>query len=95
MLNFGQENASVYRSKEVHGFLENSKIPSISWPSKSLEINITEDVWKMISDLVYSFSTFTSKQELASAINGINRATRHQNKNSEQIISVFRNDQLE
>ena len=40
-------------------------------------INITEDVWKIISDLVYIGPTFTSKQELVSAINGINRAEHH------------------
>ena len=87
MLNFGnnyffqQDNASVHRSKEVQRFFEESRIPSISWPSKSPDINITEDVWKMISDVVYDGPSFTCKQDLVSAItnaiNGINRAERH------------------
>ena len=61
-LNFGkdfffqQNNASVHQSKEVQ------------WPAKSPNINITEDAWKMISDIVYDGPPFRNKENLVTAI---------------------------
>jgi len=52
-------------------FLKESKIPAMLWPAKSLDINIAEDVWKMISDDVYDGPTFSNKEDLIIAINSV------------------------
>jgi len=57
-LNFGnncsfqEDNASVNRAKIIQNFYANSGNNILKWPSKSPDINITEDVWRMISELV-------------------------------------------
>ena len=68
MLNFGkdiffqQDNASVHQSKIVHTILKEIKMPTMLWPAKSSDINIAEDVWKMISDEVYDGLAFSNKK---------------------------------
>ena len=70
MLNFGKDfyfqhdYAPVHQSKEVKNFLNESNIRSILWPSKSLDINIVEDAWKMISDIVYDGPKYSNKKDL-------------------------------
>lgn len=85
MLNFGknfifqQDNASVHRSKQVLSFLKASNVNTILWPAKSPDINITEDVWKMISSVVYDGPPFTNKQNLVNTItNAINQINSEQ-----------------
>jgi len=74
MLNFGkdfflqQDNAPVHQSKEVKMFLKKSNIRTVLWPARSPDINIVEDVWKLISDIVYDGPQFRNKEDLVSAI---------------------------
>ena len=49
-------------------FYEESKIQVIKWPAKSPDINIVEDVWKIISDRVYDGPQFQNKSDLRAAI---------------------------
>ena len=67
MLNFGkdyllqQDKASVYQSKEVKLFVKKSNIRTALWPVRSSDINIANDVWKLISDIVYDVPQFRNK----------------------------------
>ena len=46
-----------------------SNIKIIDWPSKSLDLNIVENVWKIISDLVYDGNQPKNVIELREKIN--------------------------
>lgn len=81
-LNFGEhvvfqeDNCSVHKSRVVREFWKNTDIPILEWPSRSPDLNITEDVWKMVSDIVYDRDQYHFKADLSnsitSAINELN-----------------------
>ena len=58
-LNFGdkysfqEDNASVHKAKVIKDFYSASGIKVIKWPAKSPDINITEDIWRILSEMVY------------------------------------------
>ena len=43
----------------------------MEWPPKSLDLNIVEDCWKTICDLVYDGKQFTCKDELVHKITAV------------------------
>ena len=55
----------------VNNFWKTSKSQNLKWPSKSPDINLTEDVWKMISDSVYDGSQFKTKEILINKIDNV------------------------
>jgi len=61
---FQQDNCTVHKAKIVQEYLKSSNISTITWPSRSPDLNIVEDVWKMISDMVYDGPLFLNKAEL-------------------------------
>lgn len=87
-LNYGNnavyqdDNCSVHRAAKVKEFWQISKIQNLKWPSRSPDLNITEDVWKLISDSVYDGPQFKSKDILINkiniVINDINRFRREE-----------------
>lgn len=97
MLNLGkdfflqQDNAPVHQSKEVKLFLKESNIRTILWPARSPDINIAEDVWKMISDIVYDGPQFRNKEDLISAIqNAIYHINSQERKRLESLYGSIR-----
>ena len=58
-LNYGenwyllQDNSPAHKSRKVQDFFTNSRISVLEWPARSQDLNIVEDCWKTISDLVY------------------------------------------
>ena len=85
-LNYGEnvfyqdDNCSVHRAFCVKEFMKSTGINTLKWPSKSPDINPTEDVWKMISERVYDgpqfYSTGTLMQKINEEINHINQYKR-------------------
>lgn len=75
MLNFGkefwfqQDNCTVHKAKIIQEFFEISRVNILEWPAKSPDINITEDIWKLMSEKIYDGPQFSNVQELESAIN--------------------------
>ena len=51
---FVQDNCTMLKTKEVEKHLKSQKIRIIDWPSRSLDLNIIENIWKVMSDIVYN-----------------------------------------
>ena len=74
-LNFGcnfyyqEDNSPVHKSRLVKEFMNMSQINVLSWPAKSPDINIFEDVWRILSDMVDDGPQFNNKDELTKKLN--------------------------
>jgi len=66
---YQQDNASVHQAKVIKNFFISSGIRTLNWPENSPDINIAEDIWRMISNLVYDGPEYQNKNELEKAIN--------------------------
>jgi len=65
---FQQDNASVHTAKKVKDYIETEGIKVLDWPARSPDLNIIENIWKMISDIIYAGRQFQNKHELWAAI---------------------------
>jgi len=78
---FQEDNSSVHKSKKVKEFMRNSSISVLEWPARSPDLNIVEDCWKTISDLVYDGNQFNNREDLVgkitTVINSLNANKRH------------------
>ena len=65
---FQEDNSPIHTSKVVRKFFDGSNINILKWPARSPDLNIIEDVWKIISDMVYDGPQFQNKPELMNKI---------------------------
>lgn len=61
---FQQDNASIHNSAQTQSYLRESGLNLMKWPSKSPDLNIIENVWHLLSSLVYDGPQFLSKEDL-------------------------------
>jgi len=76
-LNFGkdfwlqEDNSPVHKSAKVKEFMKASEINILPWPAKSPDLNIGEDIWKLISDQVYDGPQFHNTHELEAKLKNV------------------------
>lgn len=61
---FQQDNCKVHVSKYTLKWLKDNHISTFAWPSMSPDLNIQENVWKMLSDAVYDGKQYNNKEDL-------------------------------
>jgi len=66
---FQEDNSPVHKTRKVKDFMIGSNINVFDWPPKSLDINIAEDMWKLLSDAVYDGPQYENKAVLFAKIN--------------------------
>ena len=86
-LNFGtdfwlqEDNSPVHKAGNVKEFMRSSEIKILTWPPKSSDLNIEEDIWKLISDQVYDGPQFHNVKDLIvklkNVVDDINQSQRN------------------
>lgn len=73
-LNYGddfilqEDNAPVHKAKIVKKYLQESHINVLDWPAKSPDMNIVEDIWSIVSQMIYDGPQYQCKKTLEKAI---------------------------
>ena len=66
---FQQDNASIHRAGNTKAWLNLNNIDTLTWPAKSPDLNIIENVWGYLSRRVYANRRqFSHKNDLIAAI---------------------------
>jgi len=86
--NLVQDNCRIHTAKWLQKSYEASKVNVLDWPSRSPDLNIVENIWKMISDLVYDGVQPKDLNDLRAKIN---RAANVVNNEKRHVISNLYN----
>ena len=66
-----EDNSPVHKSAKVKEFKRKTSINILPWSAISSDLNIVEDVWKIISDQVYDGLQFVSTRELCAKVKNV------------------------
>jgi len=66
---YQQDNAPIHTSKETKTFMNLAHIETLNWPAYSPDLNIIENVWSLLSNIVYKSGYPKNIQELTCKIN--------------------------
>ena len=70
---FQEDNSPVRKSRKVINFLKSFQLNVLDWPAKSPDLDIAEDVWKLLFNSVYFSPPFKNKAFSASKNQGKHR----------------------
>jgi len=59
---------NIYGNGNFFSWFWDHEIKFLDWSSRSSDLNLVENVWKMLLDIVYDWKQFTSKNDLWLAI---------------------------
>ena len=80
---FQQDNSRIHTARVVKDWMADAKFPVIEWPARSPDLNLMENIWKLLQDVIYDRSPITSLNELKEEIK---KGFLHLNSNKRSII---------
>ena len=88
---FVQDNSSIHTSKKLQTFFKDENLKVLQWPSKSPDINIIENIWKMLSDEVYSGTQPRNVKQLEELLfKSVNKINQFERGTIRNMYSTFR-----
>ncbi|MGL4390516.1 MAG: transposase, partial [Carnobacterium maltaromaticum] len=61
---FQQDNSRIHTARIVKEWMAAAHFPVLSWPARSPDLNIMENIWKVLEDVIYDRSPLTSQGDL-------------------------------